>query len=164
MTGVLFLSGTLAAGTGGVYNNITTVATRSMAIDPSTPATLYAGTERRRRFQEHQRRNQLDRRQLRPHGTRFMPWRLIPPLPPRSMPGPMAAAFSRAPTEERVGPPSTPASRTHNVFALAIDPSTPATLYAGTDGGRRFQEHQRRNQLDRRQLRPHERICLCPGD
>ena len=35
--------------------------------------------------------------------------------------------------EERVGPPSYPASRTtiFYVYALAIDPSTPATLYAG---------------------------------
>src|SRR5436309_1397935 len=45
-----------------------------------------------------------------------MPWRLIPPRQPRSLPGqedmePPAVVSSRAPTEERVGPPSTPASR-----------------------------------------------------
>src|SRR5438477_191185 len=33
----------------------------------------------------------------------FRPWRLIPRVPPRSMPGSTAEAFSRAPTEEPVG-------------------------------------------------------------
>src|SRR5439155_3055008 len=42
-------------------------------------------------------------------GDRFWPWRLIRPLPPRSMPGPLAA-FLRASTVEPVVVPSTPSS------------------------------------------------------
>ena len=56
------------------------------------------------------------------------------------------------------------------VSALVIDPSAPATLYAGTGYDwnsarrRRLQEHQRRRELERHQRRPdRRRQCLCPG-
>jgi TonB family protein len=49
-----------------------------------------------------------------------------------------------------------------NVYALAIDPSTPTTLYAGTAGV--FQEHRRRNELDARQFRPHGHQRLRTND
>ena len=39
------------------------------------------------------------------------------------------------------------------VLALAIDPVTPTTLYAGTDGWRRVQKHERRRELERGQHR-----------
>ena len=47
------------------------------------------------------------------------------------------------------------------VCALAIDPSAPATLYAGTR--RRLQEHERRGELDGHQRRPGQHPCQCPG-
>ena len=50
------------------------------------------------------------------------------------------------------------------IYALAIHPATPATLYAGTHSRRRLQEHQRRGELERHQHRPeHPLYCLCPG-
>ena len=51
-----------------------------------------------------------------------------------------------------------------NVNVLAVDPHTPATVYAGTDRGRSVQERQRGWKLGRGQHRSDEPERLCRGD
>ena len=72
-----------------------------------------------------------------------------PSAPTRSMPALNSGGSSRAPMAGGAGALSV--WPTHfAVPVLAIDPSTPATVYAG-HGGRRLQEHQWRRELDDRQ-------------
>ena len=93
---------------------------------PARPTTL-------RRLQEHRRRGELDGHQHRPdRPCTSTPWPSILRRRPRSTPGPMAAASSRAPTAGESWSPINTGLTDTGVQALAIDPSAPATLYAGT--------------------------------
>ena len=81
-----------------------------------------------------------------------------------------AAASSRAPTAGRIGAPSTPAwTPRFVVSALVIDPTTPATLYAGTGmvsvwrRQRRLQEHQRGGSWTAINIGLTSTGCHCPG-
>ncbi len=62
-------------------------------------------------------------------------WRSILRPPRRSTPAPTMAGSSSPRTQEATGPPPDAEPRDLRVQALAIDPATPATLYAGTASG-----------------------------
>ena len=64
----------------------------------------------------------------------LMRWRWTLRRRPRSMQGQMAVACSRARTAAGIGPVSTGLTNAF-LLALAIDPATPAILYAGTESG-----------------------------
>ena len=110
-----------------------------------------AGT-RRRRLQEHQRRSKLDGRQRRPDQHQCLSPGHRSFGSGHALRGTAAAASSRAPTAGEAGRPSTPASPTRIVLALAIDPSlrprsTPARLggvFKSTNGGAKLDGRQHR--------------------
>ena len=157
---------------------------RALAIDPTTPTTLYAGTDGRRRLQEHGRGRDLERGEHGADGRHFDVYALaIDPTTPTTLYAGTAtggvfkstdggatwsavntglpcdlsrAASPPSPSIPRPRAPSTrgrsggvfkstdggatwsavnTGCRSPRVSALAIDPTTPTTLYAGTDGG-----------------------------
>ena len=121
---------------GGNWSAVNTGLTNTMvyalAIDPATPTTLYAGTWQRR-VQEHERRRELERGQHRPDRLpMFTPWRLIRRRRPPSMRGhDGGGVFKSTNGGGNWSAVNTGLTNTY-VHALAIDPATPATLYAGT--------------------------------
>ena len=116
----------------------------ALAIDPSNPATLYAGTEGGGVFKSTNGGGSWSAINNGLNTTFVISAIVIDPDNPgnalrrdqqRSRVWRTPAAFSRARTAERAGQPSTPACTSTAVFALAIDPSAPTTLYASTYGG-----------------------------
>ena len=128
------------AGRAGRDNRPDNASVYALAIDPSTPATLYAGTSasgRRGRLQEHRRRGELERRQHRPDWPhcRQGPGHRSSPLP-RSTPG---RTRRRRLQEHRRRGELERHQRGPDQHQMSMPwPSilrTPATLYAGTAGG-----------------------------
>ena len=84
-----------------VNTGLTNTVVLALAIDPATPATLYAGTAWRRCIQKHERRRQLERDQYRPdHYRGYTPWRLtrrrqLPSMRGRAVEG--YSPYSRSP-------------------------------------------------------------------
>ena len=106
----------------------------ALAIDPATPATLYAGT-RWRGLQVHRLRRHLGRRQHGPdEPLTSTPWPSIPRPPPRSTPGHDGGVFKSTDAGGTWAAANTGLTNLI-VHALAIDPTAPATLYAGTYSG-----------------------------
>ena len=139
---------TLYAGTsGGVYKStdgggnwsavntgLGSAAVSALAVDPVTPTTLYAGTAGGV-FKSTDGGGELERGQHWPDAIPlFLPWRSIRRRRPPSTPGHLAAC-SRARTAARNWSAVNTGLGSAAVSALAIDPVTPTTLYAGTDGG-----------------------------
>ena len=131
----------------------------ALAIDPTTPTTLYAGTFDGV-FKSIGRRRSLaicrDRTWLTPPLT---PWPVDPVTPTTLYAGNTIAACSRASTAARTGVRATPAQLIL-IVTLAIDPVMPTILYAGTrndgvfkstDGGENW--HAANNGLSNPQIR-----------
>ena len=132
----------------------------ALAIDPSTPSTLYAGTAERC-LPEHQQRRQLERGQHRPEPTPLPStrWPSIRPRRARSTPGPYGRRLpehrQRRQLERGQHRPE-PAPRRHR----AGHRSDHAEHALRRDRWRRcLPEHQQRRQLERGQHRP-ERLSL----
>ena len=108
----------------------------ALALDPTTPTTLYAGTLRRRRLQDHGRGRELGE-----HGAE---WRscvaalaLDPTTPTTVYAGTSQGVFKTTDGGGSWSPMNTglrcAVLTSCDVLALALDPTTPTTLYAGTD-------------------------------
>ena len=117
---------------------------QALAIDPTNPCHALRRHVGRRRLQEQRRRQELERHQHRPEHLLccLLPSSLILQPQPRFMPGLAmvmsggeAAASSRAPTGVGSWRAINAGLTDTAVFALAIDPSSPATLYASTYAG-----------------------------
>jgi uncharacterized repeat protein (TIGR01451 family) len=118
--------------TGGPYSGGTV---HSLAIDPSTPATVYAGTEAGGVFKStdsggswtavNTGLTNLDVRAL----------AIDPSTPATTYAGTYGAGVFKSVNSGETWAPVHSGLTNLAVSALAIDPSTPTTLYAGTDGG-----------------------------
>ena len=108
----------------------------ALAIDPTTPSTLYAGTYQRR-VQEHGRRRHAGRRSTPACPTTPSSPRSpsIPPRPARSTPRRGGGVFKSTDGASTWNAVNTGLPGNTSVTALAIDPTTPSTLYAATYGG-----------------------------
>ena len=88
----------------------------------------------RRRVQEHERRRGLERGQHRPDRPNVWPWRLTRRPRARSMRGQWRRRIQEHERRRELERGQHRPDGT-DVYALAIDPATPSTLYAGTGGG-----------------------------
>ena len=125
----------------------------ALAIDPTTPSTLYAGTDGAGVVQEHGRRRHLERGQHRPARRAAVTALAIDPTTPSTLYAGTAdgGVFKSTDGGGTWSAANTGLPDNRYVSALAIDPTTPSTLYAGTRTSRRVQEHGRRQQLERGQ-------------
>ena len=137
---------------GGSWNAVNTglptTNVNALAIDPRTPATLYAGTENGGVFKEHEWRRQLDRPTpacLLPIHL-FSPWQSTP-TPTTLYAGTYSGVFKSTNAGGDWSTVNTGLTATQ-VRALAIDPTTPAILYAGTFGSGVFKSTNGGGELD----------------
>ena len=104
----------------------------ALAIDPATPATLYAGTDMRG-LQVHRLRRHVGRPNTGLTSLDVHALAINPATPSTLYAGTYGGGVFKSTDSGGTWTAANRGLTNPNVKALAIDPSTPATLYAGTE-------------------------------
>ena len=135
----------------------------ALAIDPATPATLYAGTWGGGVFKSTNGGGNWSAVNTGLTNTTVRALAIDPVTPATLYAGTDGGGVFKSTNGGANWSAANTGLTDTYVRALAIDPVTPATLYAGTRG-RRVQEHERRRELERGQHRPDRSLVSRPGD